>query len=373
VDGVFPDIDFGTIRFGEPVYLWALIVPTALSITCAWQVTRRWRDSRRFRERRQLPVGEQFGVFGGLLFWFFLILSSAMVIVALARPQAAASLVRTAGLDIVILQDGSASMYIRDVNPDRWQRSMKFLRNFAESLEWKDDRIAMAVFAHVAAPQVRLTTDPNTFYFFLDHLSHESPFRLQDDPTWDTNIELGVYWGIRLIEKDEELRGRSPNVKMFVLISDGQAWSGTIERSLRLAHSRDIPVFVIGVGTAAGAFIPEASSASDGAASASTFSPLRGVLDRASLLTIATAGGGQYYELDRDSDRQIATAIIDAGRRRAGALGVQETLQDLYWYCLFGAACLICPSMLFLQEKGELWLTTAGASLALIVVWTLMR
>src|SRR6266851_7891184 len=99
---------------------------------------------------------------------------------------------------------------------------MRFLRTLGESLAWRNDRIAMALFAHIAAPQVRLTKDPNTFFFFLDHLARESPFRLQDDTTWDTNIELGVYWGIRLIEKDEELRGRSPNVKMFVLISDGQ-------------------------------------------------------------------------------------------------------------------------------------------------------
>ena len=370
---VFHGIQFGKLRFGEPVYLWVLIVPCALLMIWIWQVTRRWRDSRRFRERRKLPVGEHFSVFGGLLFWFFLILSNAMIIVALARPQAAVSIIRTAGLDVVVLQDGSASMHVRDVSPDRWQRSMKFLRNFAESLEWKDDRIAMAVFAHIAAPQVRLTTDPNTFFFFLDHLSRESPFRLQDDTTWDTNIELGVNWGVRLIEKDEELRGRSPNVKLFVLISDGQAWSGKIERSLKLAHSRNIPVFVIGVGTSAGGLIPEAPPATDRAVSASTFSPIRGVLDRASLLTIATAGGGQYYELGRESDRQIATAIIDQGRRRAGALGVQETLEDLYWYFLLGAGCLVCLSVLFLQGRGELWLQTAAGALCLFLVWRLTR
>ena len=34
------------------------------------------------------------------------------------------------------------------------------------------------------------------------------PFRLEDDTTWDTNIALGIEWGLRVIEKDEELRGR---------------------------------------------------------------------------------------------------------------------------------------------------------------------
>ena len=91
----------------------------------------------------------------------------------------------------------------------------------------------MALFAHIAAPQVRLTKDPNTFFFFLDHLAQESPFRLEDDTTWDTNIELGIAWGMRLIEKDTEIHGKSPNAKAFVLITDGQAWSGEVARALK--------------------------------------------------------------------------------------------------------------------------------------------
>jgi hypothetical protein len=49
----------------------------------------------------------------------------------------------------------------------------------------------MALFAHIAAPQVRLTKDPNTFFFFVDHLDATSPFRIEDETTWDTNLEQG--------------------------------------------------------------------------------------------------------------------------------------------------------------------------------------
>src|SRR5207253_2155589 len=83
-----------------------------------------------------------------------------------------------------------------------------------------------------ATPQIRLTKDPNTMFFFLDHLKDQPPLRLEDNNTWDTNIESGIYWGMRLIEKDEELHGKSKNAKAFVLVSDGQAWSGDVERSL---------------------------------------------------------------------------------------------------------------------------------------------
>ena len=250
-------IDLETVRFAEPEYLWLLIAPGLLLVGWVWQLTARRRDARRFRQHRRLPVRERFPIFGGLVFWLCLILACACVILALARPTAAASLVRTAGIDLVILQDGSASMRTADVSGNRWQRSMRFLRTLGESLAWRDDRMAMALFAHIAAPQVRLTKDPNTFFFFLDHLAQESPFRLEDDTTWDTNIELGIAWGMRLIEKDTEIYGKSPNAKAFVLVTDGQAWSGEVARSLKIARTNDVPVWVVGVGTSVGGFIPE--------------------------------------------------------------------------------------------------------------------
>ena len=92
------------------------------------------------------------------------------LILALARPHGPATAVRAGGVDVVILQDGSASMYVKDVGGSRWNRSIRFLRILGDSLSWNSDRIAMALFAHIAAPQVRLTKDPNTFFFFVDHL-----------------------------------------------------------------------------------------------------------------------------------------------------------------------------------------------------------
>jgi Ca-activated chloride channel family protein len=293
----------------------------------------------------------------------------------MARPQAVVARVRTAGIDLIVLQDGSASMHVRDVRPDRWQRSTRFLRVLAESLRWKDDRIALALFARIAAPQIRLTRDPNTFFFFLDHLDRESPFPLSDDTTWDTNIELGIYWGTRLIAKDEEFNGRSANGPAFVLVSDGQAWSGEIERALRLARERGIPVFVVGVGTAAGGYIPEALEVTPGRSAppstVTAMSTLHSSLDRGSLLAIATAGGGRYFDMDRQSDRQIASTIIDAARRRAGVRGIERTAEDLYWLCLVAAACLISAGSLFLHERGALLVHALGTAISLVVVWTL--
>jgi len=365
-------INVDTLRFADPQYLWLLVVPGGLLVGWFWQLAARRRDARRYRQHRRLPVREHFPIFGSLVFWLCLILASASVIIALARPTATASLVRTAGVDLVVLQDGSASMRTEDVpGGNRWRRSMRFLRVLGESLAWRDDRMAMALFAHIAAPQVRLTKDPNTYFFFLDHLASDSPFRMEDDTTWDTNIELGIAWGMRLIEKDTEIYGKSPNAKAFVLVTDGQAWSGEVARALKIARTNDVPVYVVGVGTTLGGFIPEPPRKPNDTTPREP--PIRAALDRASLTQIANAGGGEYMELDREGDREIANKIIDATRRRAGSRGLEAANEELYWRFLLAAAVFVTLGLLFLQERAELWLQAAGGALALTLVWTMTR
>jgi hypothetical protein len=66
-----------------------------------------------------------------------------------------------------------------------------------------------------------------------------------------------VYWGLRVIERDEELHGKNSNAKLFVLVSDGEAWSGKVATSLKKAQERNVPIFVVGVGTLSGGALPD--------------------------------------------------------------------------------------------------------------------
>jgi hypothetical protein len=267
-----------------------------------------------------------------------------------------------------VLQDGSASMQVTDVPGTRWERSMGFLRLMADSLSWNDDRMALTVFAHIATPQVRLTSDPNTVFFFLDHLRSKPPYRLEDDTTWDTNLEQGIAWGLRLVDKDRELHGPSPNGKLFVMLSDGESWSGEVARSIERSAREHVPLYVIGVGTLAGGDLPEVAEEEG----EQPKSPGRSRLDRASLQRIASAGGGQYFELDRDPDRDIANAIIDAGRRQAPVTTERGTTEDLYWRFLAGAIGFAAVGSLFIRERTELWLQLAGGTIAAASIWTLI-
>ena len=378
-----------TIAFGAPQFLWLLAAPAVLLLAWLWRFWRRLSDLRRLRRQRSLPIRERFAIGGELWSWLFFILALASLAIALARPRGVTTVVNRAGVDIVILQDGSASMHVKDVadvssafaraipgelrrdnawppfGATRWQRSMTFLRLLGDSLSWNDDRMALTVFAHIATPQIRLTSDPNTVFFFLDHLHGRPPFRLEDDTTWDTNLEQGIAWGLRLLEKDRELHGPSVNGKLFVMLSDGEAWSGEVARSIERAVREHVPLFVIGVGTLGGGALPETPH-TDGTTDPS---PGQSRLDRASLQRIAAAGGGQYFELDRDPDRDIANTIIDAGRRQAPAAVEEGTADELYWRFLATAMVLAALGAMLLRERAELWLQFAAATVTTLVLW----
>jgi len=359
-----PRIALDSFRFADPQYLWLLLVPAVLLTLWAWRVVRRRGDVKRLRSRRLLPVRERFGAVGDLAFWATVLLASSLCIVAIARPQARVSSVRKASADVVILQDASASMYVSDVRPDRWRRSVQFLRTFAETLSWQGDRVALALFAQLAAPQVRLTKDPNALFFFIDHLGDHSPFRLENATTWDTNIEEGIRWGLRLVEKDEEVFGKNGNPKAFLVISDGQSWSGTVANAVQTARARKIPVHVVGIGTTTGGMIPEPARA-DG-----TRPPpvVRSVLDRASLVQIAVAGGGEYFEIGDEPDRIVAFRIVDRLRRTAEVVKEVESFDELYGLALMAAAIVLLLGTAFLRRRTELvWQAVSALAVVLFL------
>ena len=363
-----PRVSLESFRFAEPLYLWLLIVPAVLFAVWIWRFVRRRGDLKRLRARRALPVRERLGAVGDLAFWAALLLAASLCIVALARPQALVSTVRKASADVVVLQDASASMYVSDIRPDRWRRSVQFLRTFAETLSWQGDRVALALFAQLAAPQVRLTKDPNALFFFIDHLGEHSPFRLENTTTWDTNIEEGIRWGLRLVEKDEEVFGKNGNPKAFLVISDGQSWSGTVANAIQSARAMKIPVHVVGIGTSTGGMIPEPARP-DG-----TRPPpvIRSVLDRASLVQLAVAGGGEYFEIGDEPDRIVAFRIVDRLRRRADVVKEVESFDELYGRVLMAAAVVLVIGTAFLRKRTELAWQAAGALAVVLLLASLV-
>jgi Ca-activated chloride channel family protein len=363
-------IDLESLRFGEPLYLWLLCAPAVLFLLWCWQVVRRRMDTRRYRAARLVPVRERFAPVGELAFWLALIAALSLTILALSRPQGITAIVRSPGVDLVLLMDGSTSMRVRDLGVTRWQRSMQWVRTLTKTLSWNGDRMALATFADIAVPQIRLTRDPNTILFFIDHLDDEPTFRLENDTSWNTNVEDAIYWGVKLVETDKEMYGPTKNGKTFVVVSDGQVWSGNVQRAIVQAVQRGIAVDVLGVGTSNGGIIPLPRD--DKGVVLAGFEPIRSTIDRTSLREIARAGGGEYFELGTSADEQIAARIIQNAARRSGNEQVDETFDELYWYLLVAAAACLGLGSLFVKQRAQLGLGIVAA-LALFALISSLR
>ena len=342
-----------TFRFAQPLFLWFLTVPGVLALLWILRLVQRRQDVGRLQYSRIIPFPERFRFAGPLAFWGFLILAVAYATLALARPQTL-TVSDADPVDLIILQDGSASMRVTDVHPDRWQRSMKFLRTLVETLPWKDDRMGLAVFANHALPQVRLVRDPNTVIFFIEHLKGGSPFALEENTSWDTNAFEGIRWGLKLVVKDEEYYGKNPNPKALILLSDGDQFSGETLPAIAEARRLRIPIHVVGVGTPSGGLIPlpkppeEPSKVNmryyaewERKRAGIPTERIHSSIDRDSLRHIAALGGGRYFELDTEPDVVIASKIINDVRKLGRSPGGQKVFSDIYWPFLLASALFL--------------------------------
>jgi hypothetical protein len=95
-------------------------------------------------------------------------------------------------------------------------------------------------------------------------------------------------------------------------------------------------------------------------------------LDRNSLVQIAVAGGGDYFELGDEPDRIVAFRIIDRLRQKAPPVDPVETVEELYERFLVAAAVVLCAGGLLVRKPIELAWHAAGAAVAAAVLFRLM-
>jgi hypothetical protein len=123
----------------------------------------------------------------------------------------------------------------------------------------------------------------------------------------------------------------------------------------------------VGVGTLSGGRMPVVPELDEGTPP-HEMPPLVSRLDRPALQRLASAGRGRYFELDRVPDREVAHAIIDAGRRLAPALGAVEEHSDLYWWALVSSAAFVGVAVLFLRDWAALSAILAGVAVGAATV-----
>jgi Mg-chelatase subunit ChlD len=242
------------VTFAHPHLLWLLLLPVAL---LAWDLTRRRQKTNtstsKILQAEAGPHSLRLSTLNPQLStrraparpWLFLGLTFALL--ALARPQWGRidEPVFDQAREIIIAIDLSRSMLTPDVKPSRLDRAKLLTQSLLERLD--GERIGLIVFSGTAFLQSPLSADYEILREFLPAL----------DP--DFLPEGGTNYGA-LIETALGAFSTGSNADRFLIVlSDGEATEENWRDRAKELREKNIRVLGLGVGTAAGAMIPDGS------------------------------------------------------------------------------------------------------------------
>ncbi len=277
-------------RFEDPAYLWLLLVLPLLVIIYMVAMRRRTVKLRKFGDaalvRDLMPDASKvrpmlkFGLLLGAL---------ALAIIMLARPQMGSKISHDTrnGIETIIALDISNSMLAQDVVPSRLEKSKMLVENLVD--HFTKDRIGLVVYAGDAFVQLPITTDYVSAKMFLHDIS---PALIS---TQGTDIARAISVSMNSFTQQKDMG------KAIILITDGEDHEGGALEAAREANKKGINVFILGVGSASGAPIPQGNG---DYLKDNTGNVVMSALNENMCKDIAKAGNGTYIHVDNTSDAQ---------------------------------------------------------------------
>jgi len=254
---------------------------------------------------------------------------------------------RRAGADIAVVIDISPSMGANDVEPTRLKRAVLELRDLVRRLE--NDRVALVAYSAYAYRVLPLTHDLGLLAYYADALSPDLTRR------HGSNLAQALEYAGQALG-DDRARGRA-----VVVLSDGETEdrAGALAAAERLTR-RGIPVFALGIGSPAGAPVPDAGGFLRTADGIAISRP-----DRALLAELARRSGGEYaVARPDDGDWNRLAGGLDGLRRGMTTTGPGGAGYPVYPWLLAAAFVLLLWSGVRRQAAVPLALCiVAGAGL----------
>lgn len=330
-------------RFGEPLYLYLLIILPVLVILYLYSNYRRRKKIRLYGDpdllAHLMPDVSKYR--SDVKFWL-MFAALTMVILMLARPQFGSKMetVKRQGVETVVALDISNSMLAQDVTPSRLDKSKKLISRLVET--FNNDKVAMIVFAGEAFTQLPITSDYVSAKMFLETIN---PSLIS---TQGTDIRGAIDLAMKSFTPNENV-GRA-----IVLITDGENHEGGAIEAAQEAAKKGIRVFVLGVGSPDGSPIPmegtnEFRRDKDGNVVVTR-------LNEQMCQEIAKAGNGIYVRVDNtnNAEKELNAEInklAKADVETQVCTEFDEQFQVLAWLALI----LLIAELLILERKNPLF------------------
>ena len=225
------------MRFGEPFYLYLILLIPLLIAFMIWADKKRKALSARFVNATLLSrlvcseVSNQRRTKAKFLLW-----GLVFVVLALAQPRWGFQWedLKQRGVDIVVALDVSNSMRATDIKPSRLQRARHKVADLLHML--KGDRIGIVAFAGTSFLHCPLTLDYQAAEMFLGALDTDLI------PLQGTALGHAIETSIHAFSATEK------KSKAILLITDGEDHEGTVHKAIQQAQKEGVKIFVIGIG-----------------------------------------------------------------------------------------------------------------------------
>lgn len=236
------------MRFGEPLYLYLIILIPLLIGFMVWAEKKRRALSTQFVDASLLSrlvspkVVEQRRRKTRLLIWGLVFL-----MFALAQPRWGFQWqdLKQTGVDIIVALDVSNSMRAMDIKPSRLDRAKHKVADLLRML--KGDRVGLVAFAGTSFLYCPLTLDYQAAEMFLGALDTDLI------PLQGTALGHAIETSIQAFSTVEK------KSKAILLITDGGDHEGTVSKAIQLAKQEGVKIFVIGIGRDEGVPVPDPS------------------------------------------------------------------------------------------------------------------
>ena len=223
-----------------------------------------------------------------LLLKVFRLISLALIITALARPQIIDTSTRVktnSGIDIIMAIDVSASMLAKDLKPNR----LDALKNVADEFikNRVSDRIGLVEYAGESYTKTPLTTDKSIILKSLREIKYNNI------------IEGGAAIGMGLATSVNRIKDSKSKSKVIILLTDGVNNAGFIDplTAAELAKEYDIKIYSIGLGTNGLALSPVGINARGKL----NYANIQVEIDEELLTQISEMSGGKYFRATDNS------------------------------------------------------------------------
>jgi Ca-activated chloride channel family protein len=221
---------------------------------------------------------------------FLRLLSLALLVIALARPQWGSEVreIEQEGLQVMVALDVSQSMLAEDIKPTRLDRAKLEIADLTERLD--GDEIGLALFSGASFVQVPLTTDYLTALNYLDSAGPQVISR------------PGTVIGEAIRTATNAFDDAMDSQKVLIVMTDGEDRETDPLAAAQEAADAGVLIYTIGFGTPEGEPVPVTNEFGEVVdfKRDQNGEVVLSKLDEGTLQAIAQTGNGKYYRATAD-------------------------------------------------------------------------